>query len=123
MNLVAHFGTLLLISFLMGCTSSKAPHVIYYDTQIRDPKPNTYRIPLVLKADVTNPYKVIGTISITTGEEREPDLILEMIREEARGMGADALMDYRIMVRSNSGDPQSRWVEYMGDAIVFEDVD
>ena len=114
--------TALLISLtISGCAAPSGFHVIHYEPEERSPKSRSHPIQVVHQEDIHVPFKIIGNISIKAGEKRDPGTMLERLRTKARSMGADALMDYTIIVPLQKGGIPEGWVRYTADVIVYED--
>ena len=67
--------------------------VLRYETMIRLPKSVDFPIPILDKATINRPYKVIGLIKIDAGTRQFTAEIIEQIKSEARKLGGDALID------------------------------
>lgn len=83
--------TALMIAVLL--TSCAGPSVIRYEEENRQPKPFDFPIPVLDKAKIDRPYKIIGQIQIDTSKSDFATLIVEQLKDEARKLGGDALID------------------------------
>jgi hypothetical protein len=79
----------LLTSLFSGCVHSKT---ISYSSESLDPKPESFQMEILDPQNVDRPYKVIGTVEANAGARFNVEDPIEKLREEARKMGADALL-------------------------------
>lgn len=64
-----------------------------YETEPRAPKPKDYPIEILDAGDINRPYKIIGLVQANAGQLHSIEDTLEKLREAAREMGADALLN------------------------------
>lgn len=94
---------------ISGCVTVRS---IPYDTTARQPKPNDFPIPILESNSTNRPYIVIGVVQANAGKLHDPRDTLEQLRQAAREMGGDALMDLQ------QGSSGSTVVEPMGNGFV-----
>jgi hypothetical protein len=111
---------LILVLIASACAPASIIQTIRHDDVQRTPKPGNFPMQILHKEDIKVPYIVVGTLWMKASERRDPALILEAIRAMARDMGADALMDYTIIVPLEEGGIPTGWVRYTVEAVVFE---
>lgn len=68
-------------------------HVIRYEEEARPTKPFDFAIPILNKANIHRPYKIIGLIQIDASQRDNEGMIIEQLKTEARRLGGDALID------------------------------
>lgn len=79
-----------LLLLITSCTNTKS---IKYDTVNRSPKDANYEMEIIDKSDIERDYKVIGEISIKASNLTSTKKMLEKIKDRAKKMGADAIID------------------------------
>mgnify|MGYP001081274462 CR=1 FL=1 len=79
----------LLALFSSGCVHSKT---ISYSIERLDPKPESYQMEILDPQNIDRPYKVVGTVEANAGARFNVKDPIEKLREEARRMGADAML-------------------------------
>jgi hypothetical protein len=86
------FTTLIfIIVFLYGCITVRN---VRYESVIRDPKSQDYPIEIFESKDLERDYKVIGIVEASfAGKVKNLNKIADKLRQEARKMGGDALID------------------------------
>jgi hypothetical protein len=84
------FPILLTVIFIFGCVTTKS---IRYETIIRPPKPSDYPIEILDRENIKHPYKVIGIVQAEARRSHNIDDVIEHLKNEARKMGGDALID------------------------------
>lgn len=99
-----------LVLVLAGCIRAQ---MIRFEATSRSPKPPDYLIEVIEKDQVKKPYKVIGEIWVRTGPAQDPNSVLNKMREAAKEMGGDALMDFGIQ------DARTGAIMPVGSAAVF----
>ena len=87
----------------------------------RDPKPNSYAIPIYQSSEIRRPYKTIGMVQAYPrhwiGKVYFGNPIVA-IRKEARKVGGDALVDVQMYpIKDSVGDLTYRWTAFV---IVWE---
>jgi hypothetical protein len=75
---------------LTGCVSSRA---INYSGEARPPKPASYVMEILESSKLTRPYRVIGIVQVNAGAKLNTRDPIRVLRDEARAMGGDALVD------------------------------
>lgn len=81
---------LMLIAFLSGCARTQE---VPYNKTARPAKAAAYHVPIYDSGSIHRPYKVIGTAIASAGPyDRMLDAI-DQLKDEAREMGGDALID------------------------------
>src|SRR5690348_8394290 len=83
----------LALLLLAACVSAVRTRSIPYETQARPPKPDDYRIEILDAANVARPYMVIGVVEANVGKNHSPADTMAHLRQEARTMGGDALIE------------------------------
>lgn len=74
-----------------GCVSARA---IKYTAESRPPKPATYQMDILEASKAPRPYKVIGMVQANAGAKFNIKDPIEALRQEARNLGGDALIDF-----------------------------
>jgi hypothetical protein len=113
-------GLILLFFFIGGCASGMAIDVMRYEPEARPRKPRSFSVELMHRGAVPGPFKIIGRVTVETGEDHDPNRVLMEIEKTVRKMGGDALLDYTVIVQlAHGGIPTGR-VKYTADVIVLE---
>lgn len=115
---LAVLAALLLIA--SGCASLPDVHTELYDEAPRESKPKDFGIELLPNVPIELPHKVIGLLTIEVSDKRTPADILEKMKQKAREMGAEALVNYTIVVTLKKGGIPEEKVLYTAEAVVFE---
>jgi len=85
-----HLLVLLITLLILGCVKKQS---IRYETIVRSPKPQDYAMEIFDPVDIDEPYKVIGIVQVDAGKNYSIDKAIEHLKDEARKMGGDALID------------------------------
>lgn len=112
--------------FLVGCVRSQA---INFETSQRPERPIDHPIEIIEKDQIKRAYKVIGIVRVNVGKLADPSSAINRLREEARKMGGDALIEIGIedgrsgviVPLGNVSTFGSTRVNYAAKVIVFED--
>ena len=81
---------LLIVLLAWGCVKRQS---IRYETIVRPPKPEDYAMEIVDSGNITVSYRVIGLVQVDAGKNYNVEKAIEILRDEARKMGGDALLD------------------------------
>ena len=107
-----------------GCMSSGIPiQIERYDTVVRPAKNSDAPVEIVGQERVTQPYKVIGTISATRPTDGNPMEVFEELENGVRKVGGDALMDLDVIVRYGDLAAPEEFVLYRAKIITYDDLD
>lgn len=74
----------------LGCVITRS---VPYETEARAPVAENRPLEIVESANVSRPFKVIGTVQVNAGKFHSTKATIEHLKAEARRLGADALMD------------------------------
>lgn len=88
--------TALLLLGIMAAPSALScvvTRTVPYETQARAPAPEDRPLEIVDSASTTRPYKVVGVVQANVGKFHSTKSTIEHLKEQARRLGADALMD------------------------------
>jgi hypothetical protein len=77
-------------ALLSGCVSTRS---IQYETITRPPKPADFPMEILDTANINRPYKVIGLVQANAGKLHNTADVIEQLKNEARKLGGDALID------------------------------
>ena len=76
--------------FLAACVNTRS---IPYETHARPVRPDSYPIEILDVANISRPYKVIGVVEANAGKNHPPADTIENLKQEARKMGGEALIE------------------------------
>ncbi len=86
-------GVILAVCLLtMGCAVVNV-RTIPYESAPRSPKPQDYIIEVIDIKDIDRPYKVIGVVDANAGKKHDTADVLGKIKEAAKDMGGDAIIE------------------------------
>ncbi len=80
----------IILPLIISCVSTRT---VRYETSARPPKPGAYPLEIYDSVNLAQPYKVIGIVQANAGKLHNPADTLEYLKEEARKIGGDALID------------------------------
>jgi hypothetical protein len=80
----------ILLLSLAACVNTRS---IPYETISRPAKPDNYPIEILDVVNISRPYKVIGVVEANAGKNHSPPDTIEHLKQEARKMGGEALIE------------------------------
>lgn len=96
-NYIVLFCILILL-IISGCVMTKN---IKYDSTFRNKKPQSFEMNIYESTNLERPYRIIGIVEANAGKLHDVSDTLENLKDEARKMGGDALLD--LTVESSKG--------------------
>jgi hypothetical protein len=94
---------------LLACVTSRS---VIYETTSRPPKTEGFPIEVYDSVNLSKPYKVIGLVQANAGKLHSTADTLEYLKEEARKLGGDAIVDLTV------GESRSKTISRVGDMLI-----
>lgn len=118
--------TFLFIILFLSCVNTR---IIPYETNPRTTKPKNFPIPIFESSNIKKPYKIIGAVEANAGKLHSVSDTVEHLKNAARKMGGDALLDLQKGPSSGGVIAPAGKLYYYGNVreiwsakvIVFED--
>ncbi|MEQ9265899.1 MAG: hypothetical protein RLN81_11795 [Balneolaceae bacterium] len=92
---ITSFLIVLIILGTVNCVSLMTVQPLPYESTERESKPNDYPIEIHNSDNIDADYKIIGEISIVANLFTSSTKMRTELLNEARGMGGDAIIDFK----------------------------
>lgn len=92
---ITSFLIVLIILGTVNCVSLMTVQPLPYESTERESKPNDYPIEILNSENIDADYKIIGEISIVANLFTSSTKMRTELLNEARGMGGDAIIDFK----------------------------
>jgi len=109
------------LSLMVGVCACVSVNMARLDEVDRAPKPPDALIEILNSNTVTRPYLTIATLRVSDGGHDISDQrLLDRCKEEARGLGGDAILDLEVSSELGGRRQEDGETQFVGQVVVWK---